>query len=65
MLATKHVSCKGLNCRHCIRKNRAWKLKTTYSRHILDLELLYQPNAWTETGPLQVTQHLTAKLTQV
>ena len=44
---------------HCIQKNRGWMLKTTYSRHILDLELLLQPNAWTKTGPPQVTQHLT------
>ena len=42
----------------------AWMLATTYSRHILDLELSYQPNARTETGPPQVTQHLTV-LTQV
>ena len=59
MLATKHASCKGLDCMHCIQKNRGWMLKTTYSRHILDLELLLQPNAWTKTGPPQVTQHLT------
>lgn len=37
---TKHAGCKGLYCRYCIRKNRAWMLDTTYSRHILDLVLI-------------------------